>query len=405
LTKKVKVKFERTKPHCNIGTIGHVDHGKTTLTAAITRCLQGVGGTVFKAYSDIDNHVEERVRGITINAAHVEYETLKRHYSHIDCPGHQQYVKNMLTGAVQMEGAILVVSVNDGPQVQTREHIILAKEVGIKYMVVFINKLDSLQEPEMKDLVELEVRELLESYNYPADLPVIKGSARMALEEDLKAPSELGMGSVKNLMDTVDTYIKQPERNFNAPFLLSIEQSYVITGRGTVVTGKIEQGSVKITDNLEIIGNNKRKEIISTVCLGLEMFRKSMDSAEVGDNVGVLIKGIKKDEVKRGFILAAPGFIKPFKKFSAKVYVLSAEEGGRKKPFVNNFKPQFFFRTANVTGTIALPPDINMVMPGDNLTLIVDLIEYCPLNVGLRFVFRESHSTIGAGVITSLFDD
>jgi elongation factor Tu len=405
LTKKVKVKFERTKPHCNIGTIGHVDHGKTTLTAAITRCLQGVGGTVFKAYSDIDNHVEERVRGITINAAHVEYETLKRHYSHIDCPGHQQYVKNMLTGAVQMEGAILVVSVNDGPQVQTREHIILAKEVGIKYMVVFINKLDSLQEPEMKDLVELEVRELLESYNYPADLPVIKGSARMALEEDLKAPSELGMGSVKNLMDTVDTYIKQPERNFNAPFLLSIEQSYVITGRGTVVTGKIEQGSVKITDNLEIIGNNKRKEIISTVCLGLEMFRKSMDSAEVGDNVGVLIKGIKKDEVKRGFILAAPGFIKPFKKFSAKVYVLSAEEGGRKKPFVNNFKPQFFFRTANVTGTIVLPPDINMVMPGDNLTLIVDLIEYCPLNVGLRFVFRESHSTIGAGVITSLFDD
>jgi len=265
LSKKLKLKFERTKPHCNIGTIGHVDHGKTTLTAAITKCLQGIGGTIFKAYSDIDNHVEERIRGITINAAHIEYETLKRHYSHIDCPGHQQYVKNMLTGAVQMEGAILVVSVNDGPQVQTREHIILAKEVGIKYMVVFINKLDSLQEPEMKDLVELEVRELLESYGYPSDLPVIKGSARKALEEDLQNGSELGMLSVKKLMDTVDDYIKQPERLINAPFLLSIEQSYIITGRGTVVTGKIEQGSVKLTDNLEIVGNNKRREVISTV--------------------------------------------------------------------------------------------------------------------------------------------
>lgn len=405
MTKKIKVKFERTKPHCNIGTIGHVDHGKTTLTAAITRCLQGIGGTVFKAYSDIDNHVEERVRGITINAAHVEYETEKRHYSHIDCPGHQQYVKNMLTGAVQMEGAILVVSVNDGPQVQTREHIILAKEVGIKYMVVYINKLDSLQESEMKDLVELEVRELLESYGYPSDLPVIKGSARTALEEDLKNPSELGMLSVKKLMETVDSYIKQPERLINVPFLLSIEQSYVITGRGTVVTGKIEQGMVKISDNLEIIGNNKRKEIISTVCLGLEMFRKSMDVAEVGDNVGILIKGVKKDEIRRGFVLAAPGFIKPYKKFIAKVYILSSEEGGRKKPFVNNFKPQFFFRTANVTGTVSLPEGVSLAMPGDNLLLTINLIEYCPLNVGLRFVFRESHSTIGAGVITELFSD
>jgi len=405
MSKKVKVRFERNKPHCNIGTIGHVDHGKTTLTAAITKCLQGIGGTVFKAYSDIDNHVEERIRGITINAAHIEYETLKRHYSHIDCPGHQQYVKNMLTGAVQMEGAILVVSVNDGPQVQTREHIILAKEVGIKYMVVFINKLDSLQEPEMKDLVEIEVRELLESYGYPTDLPVIKGSARKALEEDLQNGSEIGMLSVKKLMDIVDEYIKQPERLINAPFLLSIEQSYVITGRGTVVTGKIEQGMVKLTDSLEIIGNNKRKEVISTTCLGLEMFRKSMDFAEVGDNVGVLIKGVKKDEIRRGFVLAAPGFIKPFKKFSAKIYVLSAEEGGRKKPFVNNFKPQFFFRTANVTGIVTLPSDLNMVMPGDNVLLNVELIEYCPLNIGLRFVFRESHSTIGAGVITSLVDD
>lgn len=405
MSKKLKVKFERTKPHCNIGTIGHVDHGKTTLTAAITRCLQGIGGTVFKAYSDIDNHVEERVRGITINAAHIEYETKKRHYSHIDCPGHQQYVKNMLTGAVQMEGAILVVSVNDGPQVQTREHIILAKEVGIRFIVVYINKLDSLVEPDMKELVEFEVRELLESYGYPQDLPVIKGSARMALNEDTNDPTELGINSVKKLMDTVDSYIPQPERLTNAPFLLSIEQSYVITGRGTVVTGKVEQGGVKITDSLEIIGNSKKKEILATSCLALEMFRKSMDSAEVGDNVGVLVKGIKKDDVKRGFILAAPGYIKPFKRFKAKVYVLSAEEGGRKKPFVTNFKPQFFFRTANVTGTIILPDDVSIVMPGDSVNLTVELIDYCPLNVGLRFVFRESHCTIGAGVITELFSD
>jgi elongation factor Tu len=405
MSKKIKLKFERTKPHCNIGTIGHVDHGKTTLTAAITRCLQGIGGTVFKAYSDIDNHVEERIRGITINAAHIEYETEKRHYSHIDCPGHQQYIKNMLTGAVQMEGAILVVSVNDGPQIQTREHIILAKEVGIKFMVVFINKLDSLVEPDMKDLVEIEVRELLESYGYPTDLPVVKGSARLALEEPYNSPSNLGMLSVKELMDTVDSYIKQPERLVNAPFLMCIEQTYVITGRGTVVTGKIEQGMVKLTDNLEIIGSNKKREIYSTICLGLEMFRKSMDVAEVGDNVGVLIKGIKKDEVKRGFVLAAPGYIKPYKKFIAKVYVLSTEEGGRKKPFFNNFKPQFFFRTANVTGTVFLPDDISIVMPGDSLSLTIELIEYCPLNVGLRFIFRESHSTVGAGVITEVIFD
>lgn len=402
MSKKVKQKFERNKPHCNIGTIGHVDHGKTTLTAAITRCLQGIGVTVFKAYSDIDNHVEERIRGITINAAHIEYETVKRHYSHIDCPGHQQYVKNMLTGAVQMEGAILVVSVNDGPQVQTREHIILAKEVGIRYIVVYMNKLDSLVEADMKDLVEIEIRELLESYGYPEDLPVVKGSARLALNEDLSSPSILGMQSIKKLMETVDSYIPQPERLINAPFLLSIEQTYVITGRGTVVTGKIEQGNVKITDTLEVIGNNKKKEIITTSCLGLEMFRKSMDYAEVGDNVGVLIKGVKKDDVKRGFILAAPGYIKPYKKFIAKVYVLSAEEGGRKKPFVTNFKPQFFFRTANVTGTIFLPDDVSIAMPGDSLNLTIELIDYCPLNVGLRFVFRESHCTIGAGVITEL---
>ena len=283
MSKKVKLKFERNKPHCNIGTIGHVDHGKTTLTAAITRCLQGIGCTIFKAYSDIDNHVEERVRGITINAAHIEYETEKRHYSHIDCPGHQQYVKNMLTGAVQMEGAILVVSVNDGVQVQTREHVILAKEVGIRYIVVFINKLDSMVEAVMQDLVELEVRELLESYGFPNDLPVIKGSARLALNEDFQEKSEMGLLSIQKLMDTVDDYIKQPERLINAPFILSIEQSYVITGRGTVVTGKIEQGAIKVADNLEIVGNNRKKDILATSCLGLEMFRKSLDVAEVGD--------------------------------------------------------------------------------------------------------------------------
>lgn len=398
LSKKVKAKYERLKPHCNIGTIGHVDHGKTTLTAAITKLLQGIGNTVFKDYADIDSNIEERSRGITINASHIEYETEKRHYSHIDCPGHQQYVKNMLTGAVQMEGAILVVSVNDGPQVQTREHIILAKEVGIPYIVVYINKLDSLVEYEMKELVEIEVRELLESYGFPKDLPVVKGSARKALSEDRDNGSELGMLSVKLLMDTVDTYIQQPQRLTNAPFLLSIEQSYVVKGRGTVVTGKVEQGIVKIDDALELVG----KDVKSTICMGLEMFRKSMDVAEVGDNIGVLVKNIKKDDARRGFILAAPGYIKPFKSFNAKVYVLSAEEGGRKKPFVSNFKPQFFFRTANVTGTIILPSDVSVVMPGDSLTFRVDMLDLIPLNVGLRFVIRESHSTIGAGVITEL---
>ena len=403
MSKKLKTRFERLKPHCNVGTIGHVDHGKTTLTAAITRCLQGIGSTVFKAYSDIDNHVEERVRGITINAAHIEYETEKRHYSHIDCPGHQQYVKNMLTGAVQMEGAILVVSVNDGVQVQTREHVILAKEVGIKYIVVFINKLDSMLEPVMQDLVELEVRELLESYGYPGDLPVIKGSARLALNE--QEPSKLGLESIKNLMDTVDTYIKQPERLINVPFLLAIEQTYVITGRGTVVTGKVEQGVVKIGDSLEVVGNNKKKEILTTTCLGLEMFRKSMDYAEVGENIGVLIKGIKKDQVRRGFILAAPGFMKPYKCFIAKIYVLTSKEGGRKTSFLSNFKPQFFFRTANITGTIILEPEGTIAMPGDTLTIKVNLIEFAPLNIGLRFIFRESHTTVGAGYISEFLDD
>ena len=395
LAKKI-IKFERTKPHCNIGTIGHVDHGKTTLTAAITKCLRGIGSTVFKAYSDIDNCTEERERGITINAAHIEYETEKRHYSHIDCPGHQQYVKNMLTGAAQMEGAILVVAVNDGPQVQTREHIILAKEVGIPYMIVYINKLDFKISSDMKELVELEVRELLESYGFPSDLPVLGGSARQALEEETS--SELGTNSVMTLMNTVDNYIKQPERNLDAPFLLSIEGSLVARGRGTVVTGKVEQGVILINDELEVLSSIVRQ----TTCLGLEMFRKSLDRAEVGDNVGVLIRGIKKDEVTRGNILAKPGSMKIYNKFEAKVYILTKKEGGRHKGFANNYKPQFFFRTMNVTGSINLPENISFVLPGDNLNFNVNLVTSVPLNLGLKFVMREGNLTIGAGVITKL---
>jgi elongation factor Tu len=393
-SKKIISKFIKTKPHCNIGTIGHVDHGKTTLTAAITKCLQGIGGTAFHAYHDIDSHVEERNRGITINAAHIEYETEKRHYSHIDCPGHQQYVKNMLTGAVQMEGAILVVAVNDGPQVQTREHIILSKEVGIPYLVIYINKLDLMLEGDMKDLVELEVRELLESYGFPSDLPCVKGSARWALEE--AGESTVGTGSVRILMDTVDTYIKEPERKKDAPFLMAIEGIFMAIGRGTVLTGKIETGTIKISDNLEVIGG---RDIITTICLGLETFRKSLDIAEVGDNVGVLVKAVKRDDVQRGFVLAAVNTIKAHDFFSAKIYALTKKEGGRHKPFVSNYTPQFFFRTANVTGSIILPEEISAVMPGDSLVVKIKLVNKIPLNAGLRFVMREGNITIGAGII------
>ena len=398
LAKKI-LKFERSKPHCNVGTIGHVDHGKTTLTAAITKLLAGIGNTTYKQYSDIDNCTEERERGITINAAHIEYETEKRHYSHIDCPGHQQYVKNMLTGAAQMEGAILVVAVNDGPQVQTREHIILAKEVGIRYIVVYINKLDFKLSGDMRELVELEIRELLESYKYPDSLPVLGGSARLALEE--VEFSDLGMKSVQILMDTVDSYIEQPERKLDAPFLLSVEGSLVARGRGTVVTGKVEQGIISITDELELLSS----VIKNTTCLGLEMFRKSLDRAEVGDNVGILIRGIKKEDVTRGNILATPGTMKIYNNFQGKVYILSKKEGGRHKGFSNNYKPQFFFRTMNVTGAIVLPENISFVLPGDNLTFRVNLVSTVPLNIGLRFVMREGNLTIGAGVITSLIED
>lgn len=393
-TKKIINKFVKTKPHCNIGTIGHVDHGKTTLTAAITKCLQGIGGTAFHAYHDIDNHVEERNRGITINAAHIEYETEKRHYSHIDCPGHQQYVKNMLTGAVQMEGAILVVAVNDGPQVQTREHIILSKEVGIPYLIIYINKLDLMLEGDMKDLVELEVRELLESYGFPGDLPCIKGSARWALEESTE--SNVGSGSVRTLMDTVDSYIKEPERKKDVPFLMAVEGIFMAIGRGTVLTGKIETGTLKIGDTLEVVGG---RDTISTICLGLETFRKSLDMAEVGDNVGVLVKAVKRDDVQRGFVLAAVNTIKAHDSFSSKIYALTKKEGGRHKPFVSNYTPQFFFRTANVTGSIILPEDVSVVMPGDSLVVKIKLVNKVPLNTGLRFVMREGNITIGAGII------
>jgi len=393
-SKKIIAKFIKNKPHCNIGTIGHVDHGKTTLTAAITKCLQGIGGTHFHDYHDIDSHVEERTRGITINAAHIEYETEKRHYSHIDCPGHQQYVKNMLTGAVQMEGAILVVAVNDGPQVQTREHIILAKEVGIPYLIIYINKLDLMMEGDMKDLVELEVRELLDTYGFTGDIPCVKGSARRALEE--QDPSEVGTGSVKTLMNFVDTYIKQPERKKDVPFLMAIEGIFMATGRGTVLTGKIETGVVKIGDALEVVGG---RENIATSCMGLEMFKKSLDIAEVGDNVGVLVKAVKRDDVKRGYILSAINNIKAYSTFKAKIYALTHKEGGRKKPFASNYTTQFFFRTANMTGTIILPEDVSVVMPGDSCQVTVKLVDKVPLNLGLRFVMREGNITIGAGII------
>jgi len=394
LAKKTISKFIKTKPHCNVGTIGHVDHGKTTLTAAITKTLQGIGNTVFYAYHDIDNHVEERNRGITINAAHIEYETEKRHYSHIDCPGHQQYVKNMLTGAVQMEGAILVVAVNDGPQVQTREHIILAKEVGIPYLIIYINKLDLMLEGDMKDLVELEVRELLDSYGFIGDIPCIKGSARIALEEN--EPSTIGTDSVKLLMDTVDNYIKQPERKKDAPFLMAIEGIFMATGRGTVLTGKIETGVVKVGDALEVIGG---RDNISTQCMGLEMFRKSLDLAEAGENVGILVKAVKRDDVRRGFVLASINTIKAYDSFKGKIYVLTKKEGGRHKPFITNYTPQFFLRTANVTGSIILPDEISAVMPGDSLAITIKLVDKVAAQVGDRFVMREGNITIGAGVI------
>jgi len=395
MAKKVdKEKFLRTKPHLNIGTIGHVDHGKTTLTAAITLALQGIGKTKFKEYSDIDSHPEERARGITINAAHIEYETEKRHYSHIDCPGHQDYIKNMITGASQMEGVILVVAATDGIQVQTREHVILAKEIGIPYMVVFLNKTDVIKDSSYLDLIELEIRELIESYGFSADTPVVRGSAKKALAGERDA-----LNGIRHLMSVVDEYVKEPIRAINEPFLMAIETILVAQGRGTVVTGKIERGQLKIGAELELIAH---KQVFKTSCMGIEMFRKILDYAQVGDNVGVLLKGVPNREVVRGDILTAPNIMKKYKTFIAKVYVLSGKEGGREKPFRTGYKPQFFFRVSNVTGTIFLDSEDMLAMPGDNLDVKVVLIEPAVLNEGLRFVMREGKLTIGAGIIISL---
>ncbi|MGZ8887262.1 MAG: elongation factor Tu, partial [Nitrososphaeraceae archaeon] len=377
MAKKVeKEKFVRTKPHCNIGTIGHVDHGKTTLTAAITRVLSSIGNTKFKDYNDIDNHPEERARGITINTAHVEYETENRHYSHIDCPGHQDYIKNMITGANQMEGVILVVSVTDGVQVQTREHVILAKEIGIPYLVVFMNKIDAIKDKSMVDLIELEIRELIESYGFSPDTPVIRGSARKALEGD-KYYSEI----ILELMKACDTFIKMPERSVNTTFVMPVETVLVAPGRGTVVTGKVEKGQIKVGDELELIGP---KHVYKTVCMGLEMFRKILSEAFVGDNIGVLLRNVPNKEVNRGFMLATPNTMKSHTIFNARVYILSQKEGGRSKPFKTGYKPQFFFRVSNVTGSISLENEVDLAMPGENLNIKVVLVEKSIINVGLR---------------------
>jgi len=391
-----KQKFVRTKPHCNIGTIGHVDHGKTTLTAAITRVLSSIGNTKFKDYGDIDNHPEERARGITINTAHVEYETQTRHYSHIDCPGHQDYIKNMITGANQMEGVILVVSVTDGVQVQTREHVILAKEIGIPYLVVFMNKIDAIKDKSMIDLIELEIRELIESYGFSSDTPVIRGSARKALEGD-KHYSEI----ILELMKACDSFIKMPERSVNATFVMPVETILVAPGRGTVVTGKVEKGQIKVGDELELIGP---KHTYKTICMGLEMFRKILSEAFVGDNIGVLLRNVPNKEVNRGFMLATPNTMKSHTIFNARVYILSQKEGGRSKPFKTGYKPQFFFRVSNVTGSISLENESDLAMPGENLNIKVVLVEKSIINIGLRFVMREGKLTIGAGVITSIIE-
>jgi elongation factor Tu len=390
------VKFERVKPHCNIGTIGHVDHGKTTLTAAITKLLAGIGNTVYKSYEMIAKCPEEQNRGITISAAHIEYETNSRHYSHIDCPGHQQYVKNMLTGAVNMDGAILVVAANDGPQVQTREHVLLAKEVGIQYIVVYLNKVDLKVNEEMQELIILEILELLENYGFSSNSPVIKGSAKLAIQELEK--SEIGMLSVAKLMETVDSYIAQPTSKLENPFLLSIESFLTVPGRGTVVTGKVEHGQLRVNDELEIVSDTIRK----TACMGIEMFKKSLDNAQCGDNVGILLKNIKKEEVRRGDMLATTGFIKPYKKFKCKIYFFLAKEGGRKTSFSSNYKPQFFFRTNNVTGSLIFPDNVNVIMPGDSLELTVILNKESPITSNLKLILREGNITIGAGVITEL---
>ncbi|MCA1974627.1 MAG: elongation factor Tu [Caenispirillum sp.] len=394
-----KAKFERTKPHCNVGTIGHVDHGKTSLTAAITKVLAETGGATFTAYDQIDKAPEEKARGITISTSHVEYETAKRHYAHVDCPGHADYVKNMITGAAQMDGAILVVSAADGPMPQTREHILLARQVGVPAIVVYLNKVDMVDDPELLDLVELEVRELLTSYKFPGDeIPIIRGSALMALED--KRP-EIGKESIKKLMDAVDSYIPQPNRPKDRPFLMPIEDVFSISGRGTVVTGRIERGVVKVGDEVEIVG---LRETAKTIVTGVEMFRKLLDSGEAGDNIGALLRGTKREEVERGQVLAAPGSITPHTKFKCEAYILTKEEGGRHTPFFANYRPQFYFRTTDVTGEVILPSGTEMVMPGDNVALEVKLIAPIAMDEGLRFAIREGGKTVGAGVVSKIIE-
>ena len=394
-----KEKFERTKPHCNVGTIGHVDHGKTTLTAAITKVLGEAGGAEFVSFDEIDKAPEERERGITIATAHVEYETANRHYAHVDCPGHADYVKNMITGAAQMDGAILVVSAADGPMPQTREHILLARQVGVPALVVYMNKVDMVDDEEILDLVELEVRELLSAYEFPGDdIPVIRGSALAALEGGDEAT---GRDSVLELMAAVDDYVPQPERPKDQPFLMPIEDVFSISGRGTVVTGRIERGVVKVGDDVGIIGI---RETTKTVCTGVEMFRKLLDQGEAGDNVGVLLRGTKRDEVERGQVLAEPGTITPHTRFEAETYILTKDEGGRHTPFFSNYRPQFYFRTTDVTGTIGLPDGTEMVMPGDNVTMQVDLIAPIAMDEGLRFAIREGGRTVGAGVVAKIVE-
>jgi elongation factor Tu len=394
-----KAKFERNKPHCNVGTIGHVDHGKTSLTAAITKILAETGGATYTAYDQIDKAPEERARGITISTAHVEYETKARHYAHVDCPGHADYVKNMITGAAQMDGAILVVSAADGPMPQTREHILLARQVGVPALVVFMNKCDMVDDPELLDLVELEVRELLTSYKFPGDkIPVIRGSALCALED--KNP-ELGKQAILKLMTAVDEAIPQPERPKDRPFLMPIEDVFSISGRGTVVTGRVERGIVKVGEEVEIIG---LKPTVKTVVTGVEMFRKLLDSGEAGDNIGALLRGTKREEVERGQVLAKPGSITPHTKFKAEAYILTKEEGGRHTPFFSNYRPQFYFRTTDVTGTVVLPAGTEMVMPGDNISMEVHLIAPIAMDDGLRFAIREGGRTVGAGVVASIIE-
>jgi elongation factor Tu len=394
-----KGKFERTKPHVNVGTIGHVDHGKTTLTAALTLVLSKKFGGEAKAYDQIDNAPEEKARGITINTAHVEYETAKRHYAHVDCPGHADYVKNMITGAAQMDGAVLVVSAADGPMPQTREHILLARQVGVPYIVVYLNKADMVDDQELLELVEIEVRELLSKYEFPGDkTPIIIGSALKALEGD---KSDMGEGSIFKLADALDSYIPQPKRALDGPFLMPVEDVFSISGRGTVVTGRVERGIVKVGDEIEIVG---LKPTIKTVCTGVEMFRKLLDQGQAGDNIGVLLRGTKREEVERGQVLAKPGSITPHTKFSAEVYVLSKEEGGRHTPFFNGYRPQFYFRTTDVTGAVELPQGTEMVMPGDNIAMTVTLIVPIAMEEGLRFAIREGGRTVGAGVVSKILE-